>query len=63
MSPLSDRKFFKIYFKLLEDLFFLINAIHWLPPGVFLWAGKLSNFTVGLFGVLSLAFNLLSKKI
>ena len=63
MGPFMERKFIKIYFKLLEDMFFTINAIHLLPPGLFLWSGKLNDFNVGLFGVLSLTFNLLSKQI
>jgi peroxin-11C len=53
----------KIYLKLLEDLFFTMNAIHWLPSGQFLWSGRLSDFSVGLFGVLSLLCNLISNRI
>jgi len=30
----------------------LVNAIHWLPKG-FLWAGKLTSFQIGLFGLIS----------
>jgi len=35
----------------------LVNAIHWLPKG-FLWAGKLTPFQTGLFGLISSVVNI-----
>lgn len=45
----------------LKDLFWLVNAVHWLPFKGFLWAGKLSNFSSGLAGVLAVTCNLVTK--
>ena len=36
----------------IETLSDLMNAVHWMPQG-FLWAGKLTNVWVGLFGTVS----------
>ncbi len=37
---------------LVQDVFDLVNCVHWLPAG-WLWAGRLSDRTVGVCGVVS----------
>ena len=46
------RQRFYATLSLLQSLSDLMNAINWMPEG-FLWSGKLSNFWVGLFGMIS----------
>ena len=60
-NSLLNKGLVLIYIKTMKDIFWLINAIHWLPFKGFLWAGKLSNFTSGLAGVLAVMCNLISK--
>ncbi|CAF0815916.1 unnamed protein product [Brachionus calyciflorus] len=59
-KELLTKRFFIVYLKIIEDFSWIINYIHWLPPGI-LWSGKLSNFQSGMLGVLSSLCNLIPK--
>lgn len=45
------------YLNVLKNVFDLLNAVHWLPPGI-LWSGKFSNTQSGLWGIISTAIGL-----
>lgn len=55
-----SKRFIMIYLKLIEDISWIVNAIHWLPPGV-LWSGKLSDFQSGFLGLISSICSLFRK--